>query len=66
MHALKDKQTTSCSFANKYIAKAAHIQPETKIQEFNAGSRGWLLPVTPKQVDVRSMQHFLVLNNKGW
>lgn len=47
MHALKDKQTTSYSFANKYIAKAAHIQPETlkyknSMQAQEAGSS--LLP----------------------
>lgn len=47
MHALKDQQTTSCSFANKYSAKAAHIQPETlkyknSMQAQEAGSS--LLP----------------------
>lgn len=31
IHALKNQRITSCSFANKYIGKAAHDQPETKI-----------------------------------
>ena len=67
MHALKDPHTTSCSSANKYIAKAAHDKPETRKYK-NADSTDCLN--NNHKADVRSFQHFSIQANilykKGW
>lgn len=59
-------QTTSCSFANKYIAKAAHDKPETqRYKNPNADSKQTAFQMTVKQVDAAAFQAN-ILYNKGW
>lgn len=59
---LKNQRNTSCSFTNKYIAKAAHDQPETQKYKNPTLTQQTASQTTVKQVDMRSL-HFSIQAN---